>query len=146
MAEKCWNCSEESARGNFCANCGAPVDEFEPSSSPGFLTRQSNIYLRNILNGEITRRDSTLDEGVVESLEDQLEQDICKALGQLAAVMLADEEIVVEAGLSEIDDIDLSADPEAFANQLGKPGLGYALLVVHALRRAGKLDADAEQE
>jgi hypothetical protein len=141
MIEECWNCSEaQSEPGAFCASCGAPQEEFEVTPSDGFLTNRSDIYLKNILDGQISRRDDTLDDGLVESLEAQLEHDVQKALSQLAEVMIADESIPRDAARSEMGDVDLTADWETLAKQLGAPGIGYLLLNRHVLEVTGNLE------
>ncbi|WP_254824904.1 hypothetical protein [Haloglomus halophilum] len=146
MTGRCWNCSEEQREsGPFCTNCGAPQEEFEVKPSRRFLTNRSSIYLRNIVDGEITRRDDALDEQLVESLEAQLEHDVGAALGQLATVMIADESILADAARSEMGKVDPSADWSTLANQLGAPGLGYLLLIIHALRATDNFDDEGDR-
>jgi hypothetical protein len=146
MAENCWNCSEEQREpGAFCTNCGAPQEEFEVKPSARFLTNRPSIYLRNIVDGEITRRDGALDEQLVESLEAQLEHDVGAALGQLATVMIADESILADAARSEMEKVDPSADWPTLANQLGAPAVGYLYLIIHALRATDNLDDEGDR-
>jgi hypothetical protein len=82
---------------------------------------------------------------LVESLEAQLEQDVQKALSQLAVVMLADESILRDAAQSQMGDVDFDAEWETLAEQLGAPGIGYLLLNRHALKATGNCEENDDR-
>lgn len=97
-ADSCWSCSEViGARHKYCGKCGAPVSAFESKPGEGFLSRESARYVTAILDDSIGYpSDSNMDGDLQESLQSQLKEDIRGAFIHLAAVLGADDDLLLK--------------------------------------------------
>lgn len=92
----CWSCNESIGSSyNYCGDCGAPIAEFQKRAGDGFLSRESTYYLTAVLNDTIEfPKDASLNDGLQDSLHEQLQEDIRRGFVDLAAVCAVSNDLI----------------------------------------------------